>query len=47
MVNAADEPTGNLDDENTRAVMDLLLYLAHNEGKISLPLQMEVGLPIN
>lgn len=30
---AADEPTGNLDEENADAVMDLLKKLAHEEGK--------------
>ena len=29
----ADEPTGNLDEENARAIMGLLLDLAHKEGK--------------
>jgi len=29
----ADEPTGNLDEENARAIMSLLLDLAHKEGK--------------
>lgn len=28
----ADEPTGNLDSENARNVMDILLRLAHEEG---------------
>ena len=28
----ADEPTGNLDGENTRIVMDILRRLAHEEG---------------
>ena len=28
----ADEPTGNLDEESGRAVMDLLLGLARDEG---------------
>ena len=28
----ADEPTGNLDSENTRNVMNILLRLAHEEG---------------
>ena len=30
---AADEPTGNLDEENADAVMDLLKRLAHEQGK--------------
>ena len=30
---AADEPTGNLDEENADAVMALLKKLAHEEGK--------------
>lgn len=30
---AADEPTGNLDEDNADAVMALLLRLAHEEGK--------------
>ena len=30
---AADEPTGNLDEENADAVMELLKDLAHNQGK--------------
>ena len=30
---AADEPTGNLDEENADAVMDLLKKLAHEQGK--------------
>lgn len=30
---AADEPTGNLDEDNAEAVMDILLDLAHNKGK--------------
>lgn len=30
---AADEPTGNLDEENADAVMALLKHLAHDEGK--------------
>ena len=29
----ADEPTGNLDGENTRIVMDILRCLAHEEGR--------------
>lgn len=29
----ADEPTGNLDEENARAIMNLLIDLAHQEGK--------------
>lgn len=29
----ADEPTGNLDGENTRVVMDILRRLAHEEGR--------------
>jgi putative ABC transport system ATP-binding protein len=28
----ADEPTGNLDKENSRNVMDILTHLAHDEG---------------
>ncbi len=28
----ADEPTGNLDTENSRRIIDLLLDLAHNDG---------------
>ena len=28
----ADEPTGNLDGENSRNVVELLTHLAHNEG---------------
>ena len=28
-----DEPTGNLDGENTRIVMDILRRLAHEEGR--------------
>lgn len=31
---AADEPTGNLDEENSREVMRILTDLAHNQGKI-------------
>ena len=30
---AADEPTGNLDEENADAVMALLKRLAHEQGK--------------
>ena len=30
---AADEPTGNLDEENAEAVMELLKNLAHEQGK--------------
>ena len=30
---AADEPTGNLDEENADIVMALLKRLAHEEGK--------------
>lgn len=30
---AADEPTGNLDEENSREVMNILTDLAHNLGK--------------
>lgn len=30
---AADEPTGNLDEENAREVMKILTDLAHNQGK--------------
>ena len=29
----ADEPTGNLDGENTRIIMDILRRLAHEEGR--------------
>jgi putative ABC transport system ATP-binding protein len=29
----ADEPTGNLDNENSTVIIDLLTKLAHNEGK--------------
>ena len=29
----ADEPTGNLDGENTRIVMDILRRLAHEEDR--------------
>ena len=29
----ADEPTGNLDGENTRIVMEILRHLAHEEGR--------------
>jgi putative ABC transport system ATP-binding protein len=28
----ADEPTGNLDTENSRRIIDLLLNLAHDDG---------------
>jgi putative ABC transport system ATP-binding protein len=28
----ADEPTGNLDTENSRRIIDLLLNLAHEDG---------------
>ncbi len=31
---AADEPTGNLDEANTRSIVELLQRLAHEEGKI-------------
>lgn len=31
---AADEPTGNLDEENTKIIVDILQRLAHDEGKI-------------
>ena len=30
---AVDEPTGNLDEENAEAVMELLKNLAHEKGK--------------
>ena len=30
---AADEPTGNLDEENSNEVMKILTDLAHNQGK--------------
>ena len=30
---AADEPTGNLDEENAEAVVEILLELAHNKNK--------------
>lgn len=29
----ADEPTGNLDENNTKKIMDILLSLAHEQGK--------------
>ena len=29
----ADEPTGNLDSENSRNIVDILLSLAHDEGR--------------
>ena len=32
MVLLADEPTGNLDGENSRNVVELLTRLAHEEG---------------
>ena len=33
LIIAADEPTGNLDEENAREVMRILTDLAHNHGK--------------
>ena len=29
----ADEPTGNLDDENAEMIVDLLYRMAHEDGK--------------
>ena len=29
----ADEPTGNLDEENSREIMQIFRRLAHDEGK--------------
>jgi ABC-type lipoprotein export system ATPase subunit len=28
----ADKPTGNLDEENSRNIIDILISLAHNDG---------------
>jgi ABC-type lipoprotein export system ATPase subunit len=39
----ADEPTGNLDDENSRIVLDLLLRLCRENGKTLILVAHDTG----
>lgn len=43
---AADEPTGNLDEETANSVMDLLLELAHEHGKNIILVTHDPGLAV-
>lgn len=40
----ADEPTGNLDSENGKIVVDLLKRLAHNEGRCVIVVTHDLGI---
>lgn len=43
---AADEPTGNLDEDNANSVMELLLELAHKHGKNIILVTHDPGLAL-